>query len=180
LQAAASSETPAPLAIDNLDRQGPLPPNTAHATCHPGMGLVSQGDEHHQIEELAMWTQFLSDEGGFIISAELVLVATICVIGLVVGLSEVQHAINAELNDVGNAIGRLNQGYFFSGFHKIDFGGIVHAATYGSIYVDTADDCDCNQCDIACDAPVPEAPKVIGFGALGGTCGGVGGTCAGF
>ena len=26
-----------------------------------------------------MWTQFLRDEGGFIISAELVLVATICV-----------------------------------------------------------------------------------------------------
>ena len=106
-----------------------------------------------------MLKQLLNDEGGFIISAELVLVATLCVIGLVVGLSEVQHAINAELNDVGNAIGKLNQSYFFSGFHKIDFGGVTHAATFGSVYVDEADDCDCNTCDMACDAPVPEAPK---------------------
>ncbi len=117
-----------------------------------------------------MLTQLLRDEGGFIISAELVLVATICVIGLIVGLSEVQHSINAELNDVGNAIGKLNQGYFFSGFHKIDFGGITHALTYGSIYVDEVDVCDCNTCDMACDRPVPESPKGIGFG----------GNCAGF
>ena len=126
-----------------------------------------------------MWTQFLRDEGGFIISAELVLVATICVIGLVVGFSEVQHAINAELNDVGNAIGKLNQGFFFSGFHKIDF-GLVHAASYGSIFIDQSDDCDCNTCDMACDAPVPEAPKGVGFGAgFGGNCAGFGGNCGG-
>jgi hypothetical protein len=122
-----------------------------------------------------MLTSFLRDEGGFIVSAELVLVASICVIGLLVGLSEVQHAVVAELNDVGNAIGKLNQGYYYSGFHKRDFGNVIHALTYGSIYVDSSDDCDCNDCDIACDAPVMEAPKAFG------TCAGVGGfgTCAG-
>jgi len=127
-----------------------------------------------------MLNQFLRDEGGFIISAELVLIATICVIGLVVGMSEVQHAINAELNDVGNAIGKLNQGYFFSGFHKIDFGHRTHAATYGSIFIDYSDDCDCNSCDIACDAPVLEAPKGVGGGFGAANCGGFGGNCAGF
>jgi Flp pilus assembly pilin Flp len=106
-----------------------------------------------------MLKQLLNDEGGFIVSAELVLIATLCVIGLIVGLSEVQHAIVAELNDVGNAIGKLNQSYTFSGFHKVDFGA-THALTYGSIYTDESDDCDCNTCDMACDAPVPEAPKV--------------------
>lgn len=126
-----------------------------------------------------MLTLFLRDEGGFIVSAELVLVATICVIGLVVGLSEVQHAINAELNDVGNAIGKLNQGFFFSGFHKRDFGGVVHALTFGSFFVDTTDDCDCNQCDIACDAPVHEGPKGLGNG-FGANCAGFGANCAGF
>lgn len=45
-------------------------------------------------------TQLLHDETGFIVSAELVLVATILVIGLIVGLSEVQHAVVQELNDV--------------------------------------------------------------------------------
>ncbi len=102
--------------------------------------------------------QLLRDEGGFIVSAELVLVATICVIGLVVGLSECQHAINAELNDVADAIGSLNQGYCFSGFSKMDCCD-VHAKTHGSFFFDQADDCDNNQCDMACDRPVPEMPK---------------------
>ncbi len=100
-----------------------------------------------------------NDEAGFIISAELVLVATLLVIGLIVGLSEVQHAVVSELNDVGDAIGELNQAYSFSGFNKCDNGGAIHAVTYGSDFEDTSDDCDNNQCDIACDAPGNETAK---------------------
>ena len=107
-----------------------------------------------------MLNQFLNDEAGFIISAELVLVATILVIGLVVGLSEVQHAINTELNDVADAIGSLNQSYAFSGFHKLDQSGQLHAYSRGSLFVDVVDDCDNNQCAIACDAAIVEGPKV--------------------
>lgn len=122
-----------------------------------------------------MFKQFLNDESGFIVSAELVLVATILVIGLIVGLSEVQHAVNAELNDVADAIGSLNQGYCFSGFSKVDRGGL-HAYTRGSIFGDSVDDCDNNQCDIACDSPLPEGPKWGGgFGGGGGGWGGGGG-----
>jgi len=106
-----------------------------------------------------MVRQLLNDEAGFIISAELVLVATLLVIGLIVGLSEVQHAIVSELNDVGDAIGELNQSYFYSGFHKRDLGGVIHAVTYGSDFEDQRDDCDNNQCDLACDAPANETPK---------------------
>lgn len=116
-------------------------------------------------------SKLLRDEGGFIVSAELVLVATILVIGMIVGLSEVQHAIVSELNDVGDAIGSVNQGYFFSGFSKRDF-NTVHARTYGSWFSDSFDDCDNNQCDLACDRPFPEGPK--GWGAWGGNCGGIG------
>lgn len=100
-----------------------------------------------------------SDEAGFIISAELILVATLLVVGLVVGLSEVQHAVVSELNDVGDAIGELNQAYSFSGFHKKDNRGCYHAVSYGSSFSDTADDCDNNQCQIACDAPANESAK---------------------
>ena len=101
-----------------------------------------------------------NDEAGFIISAELVLVATLLVIGLIVGLSEVQHAVVSELNDVGEAIGSLNQCYSFSGFHKNkSFGGGQAANSFGSQFLDTVDDCDNNQCDISCDAPANEAPK---------------------
>lgn len=105
-----------------------------------------------------MLRPLLQDEAGFIVSAELVLVATILVIGLIVGLSEVQHAVNAELNDVADAIGSLNQSFCTSGFTKCDRNG-VHAFTRGSDFVDVVDDCDVNQCDIACDAPVNEGHK---------------------
>ena len=106
-----------------------------------------------------MLKTLLNDEAGFIVSAELVLVATLLVIGLIVGLSEVQHAVVSELNDVGDAIGELNQSYSFSGFNKCDNGGRIHAVSYGSDFGDTIDDCDKNQCDIACDAPIDETRK---------------------
>ena len=40
----------------------------------------------------------INDEAGFIISAELALVLTIVVIGVIVGLSEVAKAVNTEYN----------------------------------------------------------------------------------
>jgi hypothetical protein len=124
--------------------------------------------------------RFANDEAGFIISAELVLVATLLVIGVIVGLSEVQHAVNAELNDVADSIGSLNQSYCFSGFSKVSqFGQGVKAYTRGSIFYDSADECDNNQCAIDCDRPVAEGPKL--GGAFGGGFGvGFGGNCAGF
>ena len=65
-----------------------------------------------------MLRKLLRDEAGFIVSAELVLVATLLVIGLIVGLSSIQHAVVAELNDVADAIGKLNQSYTFNEFSK--------------------------------------------------------------
>ena len=55
--------------------------------------------------------KFWTDEAGFIISMELVLVATIVVIGLVAGLSQLRDSLVAELNDVGQAIGSLDQSF---------------------------------------------------------------------
>ena len=128
-----------------------------------------------------MLTRILNDETGFIISSELVLVSTMLVIGLIVGLSEVQHAVNSELNDVADAIGSLNQSYCFSGFSKPNqFKGGVAAYTRGSIFFDGQDECDNNQCAIDCDAPIAEGPK-FGGGFRGGFGGGaVGANCAGF
>lgn len=109
-----------------------------------------------------MLRTLLRDEAGFIVSAELVLVATILVIGMIVGLSEVQHAVVQELNDVGDAIGNLNQSYYFGGFLAQKNQGPanqVKAYTRGSAFADTTDECDNDQCAIACDGPVAEAPK---------------------
>ena len=62
----------------------------------------------------------LNDEAGFIVSAELVLIASIAVLGLVVGLSELSMNVNNELEDVGSAFASINQGYSANGFsgHK--------------------------------------------------------------
>lgn len=107
-----------------------------------------------------MMHKLLHDETGFIVSAELVLIATLLVIGLIVGLSEVQHAVVAELNDVGDAIGKLNQSYLFTGFSKRgQFDSGFKAFTRGSAYFDSMDECDMNECDIDCDRPVQEGPK---------------------
>lgn len=106
-----------------------------------------------------MIRQLLNDEAGFVVSAELILVATLTVVGLVVGLAEVQHSLVSELNDVADAIGSLNQSYAFTGFTSRKEDGSVKAFSNGSFFVDTADACDNNQCTLDCDRPQPEAPK---------------------
>ncbi len=55
------------------------------------------------------------DDQGALISIEYLFVATILVIGLVVGLTNLREAINAELTALGNAILALSQGYTVSG-----------------------------------------------------------------
>ena len=57
------------------------------------------------------------DEAGFIVSAELVLVASIAVLGLIVGLSEVSLNVNNELEDVGSAFASIDQGYCVQGLN---------------------------------------------------------------
>jgi Flp pilus assembly pilin Flp len=89
--------------------------------------------------------RFWADESGFLISAELVLISTITVIGMVVGLAEVMVAITAELNDVANAIGSLNQSFSFSGFSARTGVGSLNSSFNGSIFIDFADACDNNQ-----------------------------------
>lgn len=100
------------------------------------------------------------DEAGFIVSSELVLIATILVIGMIVGLAEVSNGVNAELEDVGSAVGTMNQSYRYTGFsgHK---GWVA-----GSAFSDTADFCD-GQDDISCDSPaVAEANRTNTNGVL--------------
>jgi Flp pilus assembly pilin Flp len=111
-----------------------------------------------------MLRTFWNDESGFIVSAELVLIATICVIGLIGGLVEVQWGVVGELNDVSDAIGSLNQSYQYAGFTSLKTQGVggnrIKGQVAGSVFVDTIDECDNNQCTFGCDAPTPEVPKI--------------------
>src|SRR5688572_27861506 len=92
--------------------------------------------------------RLLHDETGFIVSTELVLICTLLVIGLVVGLSEVQHSIVSELNDVSEAFGGVNQSFKFSGFSSFKKDGDVKAIFSGSKFRDSRDECDNNECDL--------------------------------
>lgn len=83
-----------------------------------------------------MLRKLWSDEAGAIISAEIVLVATILVIGMIVGLKSVRDAVVTELADVAQAIANLDQSYSFTGITGHG------AATAGANFVDSADFCD--------------------------------------
>ncbi len=106
-----------------------------------------------------MLRTFLNDEAGFIVSAELVLISTLLVIGLIVGLTSVQQAIVSELNDVGNAIGSLNQSYMFTGVSIGQSGnrgrGGATASTSGSYFIDHTDTLG-GQSEIVGDLPMSE------------------------
>ena len=77
------------------------------------------------------------DDRAFIVSAELTLLATILVIGMVVGAVSVRDQVVQELGDVATAIGNLNQSYSFSGVRACT------SHTAGSLFWDRHDYCDC-------------------------------------
>lgn len=89
-----------------------------------------------------IFTALLNDENGFLVSAELVLISTILIMGLVVGLTEVSFTVNNELEDVASAIGSVNQSFHSNGIHSRGKG-----CTAGSEFDDAADTCD-SQFDI--------------------------------
>ena len=76
-----------------------------------------------------LFTQLHNDEAGFIISAELVLVATICVLGMIVRLAELALNVNHELEDVGSAMQCLQQSYYVEGFYGHQ--ACTHSSSFG-------------------------------------------------
>ena len=72
-----------------------------------------------------------SDDAGFIVSAELVLVATIVVIGMITGLVAIRKDVTSELTEVGQALAAIDQGYNYSGLSN------CHSQTKGSSVTDT-------------------------------------------
>ncbi|HUT11369.1 MAG TPA: hypothetical protein VMY42_12790 [Thermoguttaceae bacterium] len=82
------------------------------------------------------------DDSGAILSAELVLLMTVLVIGIVVGVKAVGNAVTTELWDVAEAIGSLDQDYMYSGTRLVDAADNVCASTDGSNFVDWEDATD--------------------------------------
>ena len=81
------------------------------------------------------------DENGFIVSSELVLLASVILIPLLVGMQTVRDSVVQELGDVGQAIGSLAQSYWY--------GGVAGHCSFvsGSRFIDQPDQCENNWCN---------------------------------
>jgi hypothetical protein len=86
--------------------------------------------------------RFWNEQQGAILSAELVFVMTLVVIGSVVGLSKVRIAVTNELSDIASAVGSLNQSLFIPGLR------LCGAAIEPSNFTDENDVCDCEQLEL--------------------------------
>jgi len=83
---------------------------------------------------IRLWTE----ETGAIVSAEIMLIATILVLGVIVGLKSVRDSVVTELADVAQAIANVNQSYCYSGVT----GHAAHSG--GGQFQDESDFCDNN------------------------------------
>ena len=88
--------------------------------------------------------QLRRDEHGVILTSELVVVGSILVIGLITGTTCLQRSVDAELRDLGNAIGSLDQSFSFSGHRKVGFRGHCCAWTAGSSWLNCEEKDNCH------------------------------------
>lgn len=109
-----------------------------------------------------------NDEAGFIVSAELALVGTLCVLGLIVGLTSVRDAVNCELTDLSSAICSLDQSYYYTGFHSRKWPGCctTKAWTAGSAFTQQCKTCVNNvdfvtTTNVAPCTTCPTAPAIV-------------------
>lgn len=72
---------------------------------------------------IQLFRELKEDECGIILSAEVVLVTTILVIGSIAGLTTLNYAVNSELNDMANAVEKYDVSYEGQG----DYGGDVYS-----------------------------------------------------
>ncbi|MEY3173597.1 MAG: hypothetical protein RLZZ436_1511 [Planctomycetota bacterium] len=84
---------------------------------------------------VTLYWNFIADEEGFILSSEALLIATVAILGLLVGITSVRDSVLTELDDFADAMGFLNQAYSYAGV--TDAGGT--ASTSGGLLEDTFD-----------------------------------------
>ncbi|MDA1229349.1 MAG: hypothetical protein O2856_01120 [Planctomycetota bacterium] len=116
------------------------------------------------------------DEYGVILSAEIVVIGTVLVLGLLTGMVCLQKSINCELGDFAQAIDNIDQSYSFSGHRKAgnhNTSGFCCAFTAGSAFTN-------NECNILCKSDIIGCEGLYlqagGCGQCGGQCG-AGGVC---
>lgn len=112
--------------------------------------------------------QLKEDEYGVILSSELVVIGSLLVVGLISGATCLQQSVDAELTDLGNAVGALDQSYSFSSHQKRGAGGHCFAWTAGSSFHNCESDQDCCGDLAGCDVAVFGGCTSCGDAACGG------------
>jgi hypothetical protein len=115
---------------------------------------------------LRLWRE----ESAAIVSAEIILVASILVIGVISGLKSLRDSVVTELADLAQAIANINQSYSFSGVSG------HHAFSGGGVFGDAADFCDTynaddrgnSKCVSICSNPASPEGGHDGHGGHGG------------
>ncbi|MEX1670758.1 hypothetical protein AB4876_17705 [Zhongshania guokunii] len=80
-------------------------------------------------------TKRKSKQGGFVLAAELTLMSTMMVAGVTVGMATMRDSMLAEMEDVSESIGSLNQSFSYAGVRS----GHGTAAIAGSGFRDSVD-----------------------------------------
>lgn len=85
---------------------------------------------------MKLFVTLWNDEAGFVVSSELILIATLVVIGLIGGLTTVRDQVIGELADVADAFASINNSYSFAAIS-------AHSgSTAGTVFSDLEDFCD--------------------------------------
>jgi hypothetical protein len=97
-----------------------------------------------------MLRKLWNDDRGAVFATEIVLVATILVIGIVAGLKAISLAVNDELSELAGGVGSISQSYNYCGVIG------ACAVTRGSAFSDTAETFSVS-CFASFDAAAPAA-----------------------
>lgn len=82
------------------------------------------------------WISLWRDQSGFVISSELIFIATLLVIGMVTGLTTIRDQVALELADIADAVSELDQSFSYAAV-TATVGSVA-----GSTFLDAADFCE--------------------------------------
>ena len=100
------------------------------------------------------------EEDGALFTMEIILIATICGIGVIVGLSSFRDAVSQEFGDVSAGLASLDHGYEYNDLTKDEIIENVQFAYFisGSVYSDLSNFCEPANLD-----PINAAPMCMEF-----------------
>jgi Flp pilus assembly pilin Flp len=112
---------------------------------------------------MKMASKLWMDEAGFIVSSELVLLATIVVIGVIAGMTTVRDQVVTELSDVADAISEVDQSYSVAGI-------VGHSATTAAFqFNDDPDFCEVAGADPSADQLGDAGTQCVVIGGVAAT-----------